>query len=474
MRAWYRPPDAPAWRRPGGPWDGPTLDRLPGLERVVDPEAVARTVGTLAARGARPGAVVSWPARNRPADLTLLVASWRLGAVAAPRHPRAGPAETAAFLDALAATRARLVELGEVPPAGPLPLPDADGPPRGGSAARGAQVAVALATGGTTGETKVVLHTHRSLSYTARTAAAFHRLGPDDTVLMPAPLAHVSGLLNGLLVPAAVGMRVTLMERWDPDDALGRIADHRVTFMVGPPTFFRHLMDAPGFTPERVRSLRLVSCGGAGVTAAFVEEAAARLGAVVKRSYGSTEAPTVTSWAPGDPPGRAAHTDGRPIGAARVRLGDDGELWVRGPGLFAGYTDRAATAAAIHRGWFRTGDLATIDDGWVTITGRTKAIIIRGGENVAVAEVEAVLAAHPRVRDAVVVGVPDPEMGERVGAFVVADEGFDLAECRAWFAARGVARFKTPERLVRLARLPLLPNGKPDRRALLARLRRPA
>ncbi|HEV2311237.1 MAG TPA: cyclohexanecarboxylate-CoA ligase, partial [Acidimicrobiia bacterium] len=143
------------------------------------------------------------------------------------------------------------------------------------------------------------------------------------------------------------------------------------------------------------------------------------------------------------------------------------ELWVRGPELFVGYADAAQTAAAIRRGWFRTGDLATVDvDGWLTIVGRIKDIIIRAGENIAAAEVEGVLEAHPDVAQAVAVGYPDPLVGERVCAFVVARAPFDLATCRAWFEHAGVARFKTPERVVHIDELPLLSAGKADRAAL--------
>jgi cyclohexanecarboxylate-CoA ligase len=124
----------------------------------------------------------------------------------------------------------------------------------------------------------------------------------------------------------------------------------------------------------------------------------------------------------------------------------------------------------VTRGWFRTGDLATIDpDGWLTIVGRIKDIIIRGGENIAAAEVEGVLEAHPAVRQAVAVGYPDDRLGERVCAFVVTAAPFELDDCRRWFEERGVARYKTPERVVRLDELPVLAAGKPDR-AALARL----
>jgi cyclohexanecarboxylate-CoA ligase len=240
--------------------------------------------------------------------------------------------------------------------------------------------------------------------------------------------------------------------------------------MVGPPTFFHGLMGASTFSPTRVASLRLVSSGGAGVTPAFVDDASAALGCVVKRSYGSTEVPTVTTSYAGDPPDKARTTDGRAVGAAELRLAPTGELEVRGPEMFVGYVDAAQTAQAMTPdGWFRTGDLATLDDGWLTITGRLKDIVIRGGENIATAEVEAVLEAHPAVSQAVVVGEPDERLGERVAAFVVGT--LDLDECRRWFAQRGMARFKWPERVVVVDTVPVLGSGKPDRTALRARLR---
>jgi cyclohexanecarboxylate-CoA ligase len=251
--------------------------------------------------------------------------------------------------------------------------------------------------------------------------------------------------------------------------------------MIGPPTFFVGLMSAPGFAPRRVESLRLISSGGAGVTAAFVEQAGDAFGARVKRTYGSTEAPTVTTSTPRDPAERARQTDGRVTGAAELRVSDPdtgrarptgevGELWLRGPELFVGYADDAQTGAAIRRGWFRTGDLATVDaDGWLTIVGRMKDVIIRAGENIAAAEVEGILEAHPDVRQAAVVGEPDARLGERVCAFVVTSAPFDLAECRTWFEKQGAAVFKTPERVVELDELPVLAAGKPDRAALKQR-----
>ena len=168
---------------------------------------------------------------------------------------------------------------------------------------------------------------------------------------MPAPLAHISGLLNGVLVPGVVPMKSVLMPRWDPDEALRIIERERITFMIGPPTFFIALDGARRRSrATRVESLRLVSSGGAGVTAAFVDEATAKLGCTVKRTYGSTEAPTVTTTPAGDDPRRASSTDGRPTGAIELRIDDvTGELLVRGPELFGGYTNPDRNARCVHR-----------------------------------------------------------------------------------------------------------------------------
>jgi cyclohexanecarboxylate-CoA ligase len=440
-------PLAADWSESGGPWDQPPLD-----EALGPATGVADLAGGLHGLGVGRGDVVAWQRPNGPDVAQLYRACWRLGALAAPIHERAGDAEVARLLARL--DPAAFFTEGDELPAGP---PAA-------AVGRAADLACVLWTAGTSGEPKGVLHTQRALAYKATTMVDVHGLTADDVVLMPAPLAHISGLLNGLLVPQAAGMRAVFMAKWDPEHALDLIEAEGVTFMVGPPTFFIGLMAAPGFSPERVESLRLISSGGAGVTPAFVDEATERLGAVVKRAYGSTEAPTVaTAWA-GDPPDRARDTDGRATGAVELRLGESDELLVRGPELFAGYLDGPDPT---EDGWFPTGDQATIsEDGWLTITGRLKDVIIRGGENVSVAAVEAVLEAHPSVRHAVVVGEPDERLGERVVAVVEATEPFDLAECQRWFAEQGATKFTWPERVEVVDQIPVLPAGKPDRAAV--------
>lgn len=498
LRPTYRHPRAHEYLAAGGPWDLPSLDALVTVasqasrrDVVADDSAgitltgralegyVAALAGSLRATGVRRRDVVAWQAPNWHEAIVLYRACWRLGAVAAPIHHQAGPADVERMLAVLDARvwlpteeiRGPGARFPELLGAGAPLHPDQ-------SAARPSDLAAVLFTSGSTGSPKAALHTQRGLAYKARVMAAAHQLTPDDAILMPAPLAHISGLLNGVLLPGVLPMRVELMAKWSPDAALDTIERDRITFMIGPPTFFVSLMAEPRFAPQRVESLRLVSSGGAGVTPAFVDRATATLGAHVKRTYGSTEAPTVTTSTPLDPIERARATDGRATGAAELRVSDPetgrtraagktGELWLRGPELFVGYQDRAQTQAAVTRGWFRTGDLAKVDDdGWLTIVGRLKDVIIRGGENISAAEVEHVLETHPDVRQAVAVGYPDDRLGERVCAFVLASRPFDLATCQEWFRAQGVATYKTPERVVQLAEMPVLAAGKPDRAAL--------
>jgi cyclohexanecarboxylate-CoA ligase len=490
------PRAARRYRRPGGPWDVTNLDALmaAGGGEVVDGDArvtagamddlVARVAGGLASRGVRPGAAVAWQLPNSLAGAVLTRACWRIGAVAAPLLHSFGPSEVAGALGAVGP--ALIVEVGADAMSEPSALVELLGgsPVRAGTVTvRPSDVALALFTSGSTGTPKAVLHTHRGLSWKASLMARVHGLDRRDAVLMPAPMAHISGLLNGILVPGAAGLKAVLVRRFDPEGALALVARERISFLAGPPTFFVAMAAAlrPG-DDGAGSSIRLISSGGASVTPAFVEDTARTFSCRVKRTYGSTEAPTVTTSTNDDAFEKARDTDGRAVGEAELQVvdpetgavqepGQPGELRVRAPELFAGYTDRAQTEAVIAPGgWFRTGDLATVDSGgWLCIVGRLKDVIIRGGENISASEVEGALEAHPSVRQAVVVGFPDPLMGERVAAFVVANAPFDLAECQRWFAERGTARFKVPERVERLDQLPLLGSGKPDRSALQRR-----
>jgi len=417
------------------------------LGRVASPslsKRVATLAGGLLDLGVEAGDAVAWQSPNREEVDWLYRACWRLGVTAVPLHHLAGEADVKRMLDA---TRPKVVieTLDDLP----------EGPPVEQFWPHPSQRAVVLFTSGTSGAPKGVMHSQGALAFKALQMAGVHELRPDDCVLMPAPCAHISGLLNGITLPGVVPFRTVFMARWDPAVALGLIESERVTFMVGPPTFFISMMQQSGFTPEKVASLRLISSGGAGVSAAFVRDAEHAFGARVKRTYGSTEAPSVI-------------TDGRAIGPVELRVDDNGELLIRGEEVALGYLDPDASGEVFSAdGWYRSGDLATIAaDGTVEITGRLKDIVIRGGENISTAEVEAVLESHPAVVHAVVLGEPDELMGERVVAYLETTAPMDLDAVRAWFAERQVAKFKTPERVVVVDSIPLLPTGKPDKERL--------
>ena len=455
-----------------------------GASRFSSEELEGRVralVSGLTARGVEQGDRVAFRLPTGLDGVVVYRACWRIGAVAVALHPAAGSHD----LDR-ALTQARPVvtianpdfpQLGSLQPAAMDDLM-AEEAAAHTAAARAERAgvpddtdAVIMFTSGSTGTPRGVVHTHASLRYKVGQLAAAHGLTATDCALVPSPLAHVAGLLHGVLIPGAMGMKTVLMSRWDPARALELIERETVTYMVGPPTLFTTLMDCDAFDPQSTATLRMISCGGTGVTPSFCRRAQRTLGATVKRSYGSTEAPTIATSRFDDPADRMTRTDGRAFGDARLRVDDDGELWVTGPELARGYLDPDHTADAFVDGWFRTGDLAIIEDGWVTVTGRLGDRIIRSGENVSAAEVEQHLEAHPAVLQAAVVGEPDDRLGERVAAFVVAPDGFSLAECRAWFSQRGAARFIIPERVEVLEELPVLASGKVDRMKLAASLR---
>jgi cyclohexanecarboxylate-CoA ligase len=346
-------------------------------------------------------------------------------------------------------------------------------------------VALVIYTSGTTADPKGVLHSHQTLLAEARSLGPVHDLSPRDVVLMPSPLTHISGIVHALLVPATLGSCAVLMPRWDATEALGLIAAEHVTYMVGAPTFLRELAQHPALRAADVRSFRLFSCGGADVAPTLIAEAADRLGCVAKRVYGSTEFPTITTTGPGDPPARRVDSEGRAIGAVEVRLvGDDdaavaagreGEILARGPECFLGYLDGALNADSFTAdGWFRTGDLATLDEtGYLRITGRKKDIIIRKGENISARELEGLLAAHPSVAEVAVVGLPDVAAGEIACAAVRLRPGhaaLSLADVTAHLLASGLSKRKLPERLVIAEDFPRTGSGKVLKRALREQL----
>jgi cyclohexanecarboxylate-CoA ligase len=338
-------------------------------------------------------------------------------------------------------------------------------------------IALLMYTSGTTAQPKGVLHTHNSLAAEVLSLERVHQLTPADRTLMPSPLTHISGVLHGILTPAVLGTSVVLMERWEALRALELIAAEGVTYMVGAPTFLQELVAATDreSSPRDYSSLRLFSCGGAGVSPALVQRARERFPhCVAKRVYGSTEFPTLTTTDAADALTRGIDSEGRPIWPAEVRMADavghalpagaEGEVQGRGPECFAGYLETTLNDDAFTAdGWFRTGDLGVVDTaGYLRITGRLKEIIIRKGEKISVKEVEDAIAAHPAVAEVAVVPRPDATTGERACAIVRVRPGMhvDLAALTAFLGTQGLAKQKWPEQLEVVDDFPRTDSGK--------------
>jgi cyclohexanecarboxylate-CoA ligase len=289
-------------------------------------------------------------------------------------------------------------------------------------------------------------------------------------------VTHITGLLLGFLMPWSQGAGAVLMDQWDAERALDLILDHGCTFTGGAPPFIRGLIDATrrrGLGPDDIPLTR-GPCGGADVPPSLIREAADVLGARFTRIYGSTEGVTVTGAQPDQPFAFAAESDGPPLPGHEIRIVDDagrdlppgvsGEILIRGPSNFVGYFDPALNADCFDKdGFFRMGDLGQWDaGGCIRIQGRKKDIIIRNGENIAAKEVEDLLITHELVREVALVGVPDPDTGERACAYVVPADGTSptLADLCGALQAAQIARQKYPEFLVLVDALPKTASGK--------------
>ena len=331
-----------------------------------------------------------------------------------------------------------------------------------------------LFTSGTTALPKGAVHTHNTLDYENRSIIDVFGLTASDVVFMPSPVSHITGLLYGLQLPAMLGTAVVFQDVWDPGVALELIERHRCTFTVAATPFLHGVTYHPRLGSFDVSSMRVFACGGADVPPGLIRDARERLGCVASRIYGSTEFPTLSTCGPGDPAAKGATTDGRAIGAARCRVvdtddrvlppGEAGELLVTGPELFLGYLRHGDDLGSFTPdGWFRTGDMAVLDaDGYLTIRGRKKDIVLRGGENISVAEVEDLLFDHPRISEIAIVAMPDPVMVERACAFIVpqGDTPPTLEDLAGYLGERGVAKQKIPERVEVVSELPKTLSGK--------------
>ncbi|BBX16980.1 cyclohexanecarboxylate-CoA ligase [Mycolicibacterium duvalii] len=332
-------------------------------------------------------------------------------------------------------------------------------------------VAVLIYTSGTTSAPKGVQHSHNSVLAEQQTLPDLVTGGDDVVQLVTFPPGHIAGV-GTLLRPLVSGSRSVFLDGWDPATAVDLIHRHRVTATAGTPFHLEGLLDL-GDTGGKLSTLREFLVGAATVTEEQGRRAAAA-GINTYRCYGSTEQPTITAARSDDAAPARMGTDGEPMRGAAVRIigpdgselpiGADGEVVTQGPDQFTGYRDPALNEGAFTAdGWFRTGDLGHLDtDGRLTITDRIKDVIIRAGETISSGQVEDVLNAHPAVAEGAAVAAPHPRYGDVVAAVVVLKPGaaLDLDGLRDHFAASGLARQKTPERLAIVEALPRTSMGK--------------
>ncbi|HEY2285132.1 MAG TPA: AMP-binding protein [Streptosporangiaceae bacterium] len=469
------------------PEDGVTLTYAQLADSV---EALARA---LAGAGVRRGDRVALTLPNGPEFVQIILAASLLGAAAAPLNPAYTETEFAFYLEdiaprlllvpaagapraAVSAARAAaipLIELGAGD--GGQPQLTADGTPaRAASYEPGepGDIALVLHTSGTTSRPKQVPLLQRNLMASARTIAAHYELGAGDVSFCVMPLFHIHGLVASSFAALAAGGTILAPRRFTPHRFWSQAREHGVTWLSAGPTLHQMILDRAdaGGAPASLRFAR--SCSSA-LTPALLERAEAAYGVPVLEAYGMTEASHQMTSNPLPPAARQPGSVGVPAGAEIavvdpagqfLAAGQAGEVVIRGPGVMSGYlSNPAANADAFVDGWFRTGDLGAIRDGYLYLEGRLKEMILRGGENIAPAEIDQALLAHPAVTDAVSFGISDDKYGEVPAAAVVLSQDVPVSDlighCRERLAA-----FKVPAAVYIVAEIPRTATGKVQRR----------
>ena len=336
-------------------------------------------------------------------------------------------------------------------------------------------VSLLMYTSGTTAEPKGVLHTHNTILWEAKSVRELMGLEKDYVVLMATPITHIGGLWAGFEYTTLVGGKVVFQDVWNPEHAMQLIQNERCTFMTGPTPFLHGIVTHPKAKEYDLSSLKSFGCGGAAVPPQLIHSANNDLGIKTGRGYGLTEFSTITIYTLEDSLDQLATTDGSPAPGVQVKMvhpvtgeevevGQEGEILAQGPECFVGYTDEGLNSEAFQGDWFCTGDLGIMDaDGHITISGRKKDIIIRSGENLSVKEIEDAVHTHPKINEVAVVGMPDPETGEKACAFVTLADGVDfltLDEIKEFLIQKQMAKQKIPERLEIISELPKTPTGK--------------
>lgn len=339
----------------------------------------------------------------------------------------------------------------------------------------GDELAAVLFTSGTEGLPKGVVLTHNNILASERAYCARLNLTWQDVFMMPAPLGHATGFLHGVTAPLLIGARSVLLDIFTPDACLALLEQQRCTCMLGATPFVYDLLNLVEKQPADLSALRFFLCGGTTIPKKVARECQQR-GIKLLSVYGSTESSPHAVVNLDDPLSRFMHTDGYAAAGVEIKVVDDarktlppgceGEEASRGPNVFMGYFDEPElTARALdEEGWYYSGDLCRMDEaGYIKITGRKKDIIVRGGENISSREVEDILLQHPKIHDACVVAMPDERLGERSCAYVVLKaphHSLSLEEVVAFFSCKRVAKYKYPEHIVVIEKLPRTASGK--------------
>ncbi|MWE51407.1 medium-chain fatty-acid--CoA ligase [Escherichia coli] len=339
----------------------------------------------------------------------------------------------------------------------------------------GDELAAVLFTSGTEGLPKGVMLTHNNILASERAYCARLNLTWQDVFMMPAPLGHATGFLHGVTAPFLIGARSVLLDIFTPDACLALLEQQRCTCMLGATPFVYDLLNVLEKQPADLSALRFFLCGGTTIPKKVARECQQR-GIKLLSVYGSTDSSPHAVVNLDDPLSRFMHTDGYAAAGVEIKVVDDarktlppgceGEEASRGPNVFMGYFDEPElTARALdEEGWYYSGDLCRMDEaGYIKITGRKKDIIVRGGENISSREVEDILLQHPKIHDACVVAMSDERLGERSCAYVVLKaphHSLSLEEVVAFFSRKRVAKYKYPEHIVVIEKLPRTTSGK--------------
>ncbi len=448
--------DAAARRRADVPalvWDGGSLT---WRELELRAGGAARR---LSRRGVRAGDTVALLLPNGWGFVAALWGALKLGATAVPLNPLLSPDERDRVLRHLGPA----LVVAELSGSEEAVWDGADGK----------APALILYTSGSTGQPRGAVLSHAALRAANESwAGPVMRITPQDVVLAVLPLAHSFGLNGALLAPLLAGATVALCERFTAEGVLRAISRHRVTVFPAVATMFQRMLEMPELSQAACSTLRIAVSGAAPCPWELAEAWRLRTGVRIVRGYGMTELFRPISYLADDPtdfkdaigrpvPGvevRVVDEDGRPLGS-----GEPGELWIRTPAAMDGYLRAEEdTRAVLRDGWFHTGDLGTVSsEGFVSVVGRKKDLILRGGYSVAPGEVEAALMAHPSVAEAAVIGTPDAVLGEEIAAFVILRPGarVDAPELVEFCRGR-LAAFKYPRRVSIVTDLPRSATGK--------------